>query len=53
MKALNVSVSVLPLLPAQEDNSRRVVLRLVLFQKVGHGSKLVPGYSILLDFLKK
>ena len=24
MKALNVSVSVLPLLPAQEDNSRRV-----------------------------
>ena len=25
MKALNVSVSVLPLLPAQEDNSRRVV----------------------------
>ena len=39
MKALNVSVSVLPLLSAQEDNSRRVVLRLVLFQKVGHGSK--------------
>ena len=39
MKALNVSVSVLPLLPAQEDNSRGVVLRLVLFQKVGHGSK--------------
>ena len=28
MKALNVSVSVLPLLPKQEDNSRRVVLRL-------------------------
>ena len=26
MKALNVSVSVLPLLSAQEDNSRRVVL---------------------------
>ena len=25
MKALNVSVSVLPLLPAQEDNSRRVI----------------------------
>ena len=26
MKALNVSVSVLPLLPSEEDNSRRVVL---------------------------
>ena len=39
MKALNVSVSVLPLLPKQEDNRRRVVLRLVLFQNVGHGSK--------------
>ena len=39
MKALNVSVSVLPLLPGQEDNSRRGLLRLVLFQKVGHGSK--------------
>ena len=39
MKALNVSVSVFPLLPAQEDNSRKVLLRLVLFQNVRHVSK--------------
>ena len=31
MKALNVSVSVLPLLPKQEDNSRRVVYESYLF----------------------
>ena len=35
MKALNVSVSVLPLLPEQEDNSRRVIG----IEAFGHGSK--------------